>query len=128
MKAPGGSSSAAGPRTGRTSATRLESRRPPMATPTSPPAPSPAGAPPAPGSTRSLAVPSRPLRARVGVTLWSPDGIGDGVALPLLAVHDGPAYEAEAGLTAVAAGLVDSGRVCAHRIALLHPGRRDEWY
>jgi enterochelin esterase family protein len=73
-------------------------------------------------------VPSRPLRARVEVTLWSPDGVRDGVPLPLLAVHDGPAYEAEADLPALAAALIESGRVPAHRIALLHPGRRDEWY
>jgi enterochelin esterase-like enzyme len=71
---------------------------------------------------------SRPLRARVDVTLWSPDGIRDGVPLPLLAVHDGPAYDAEADLPALAAALIRSGRVPAHRIALLHPGRRDEWY
>ena len=71
---------------------------------------------------------SRPLRATVEVTLWSPDGVRDDAALPLLAVHDGPAYAAEAHLTEVAAALIDAGGVPAHRIALLHPGRRDEWY
>lgn len=77
---------------------------------------------------RPLTVPSRPLHASVEVTLWSPDGTPDGAALPLLAVHDGPEYERQAGLTALAAGLIEGGRVPPHRIALLHPGARDEWY
>jgi len=75
-----------------------------------------------------LEIDSRPLRARVAVTLWSPADVRDGAALPLLAVHDGPEYEAQADLTARAAAAIAAGRVPAHRIALLHPGRRDEWY
>jgi enterochelin esterase family protein len=62
------------------------------------------------------------------VTLWSPDGVRDGTPLPLLAVHDGPAYQEEASLTAVATELMETGRAPVLRIALLHPGRRDEWY
>jgi len=62
------------------------------------------------------------------VTLWSPDGVADGRPLPLLAVHDGPAYREEGNLTDRAAELIDAGRVPALRIALLHPGRREEWY
>jgi enterochelin esterase-like enzyme len=77
---------------------------------------------------RLLEIDSRPLRTRVGVTLWSPADVRDGAALPLLAVHDGPEYEAQAGLTARAGAAIAAGRVPAHRIALLHPGRRDEWY
>jgi len=68
------------------------------------------------------------LRATVAVTLWSPPGADDDAALPLLAVHDGPEYEAQADLTARAAAAIAAGRMPAHRIALLHPGRRDEWY
>jgi enterochelin esterase-like enzyme len=85
-------------------------------------------APAAPGSSRPLAIRSRPLRATVDVTLWSPDEVRDGVALPLLAVHDGPEYERQTGLTARAAELIRAGRVPPHRIALLDPGMRDEWY
>jgi len=122
-------------------------RPPPIASATSPPAPRPgsrasSGAPPtspgsapaapappsAGGSTRALAVRSRPLRATVQVALWSPDGVRDGVPLPLLAVHDGPEYERQTGLTARAAELIGTGRVPPHRIALLDPGHRDEWY
>jgi enterochelin esterase-like enzyme len=62
------------------------------------------------------------------VTLWSPDGADDGTPLPLLAVHDGPEYEAQASLTTLAAELIATGRTPALRVALLHPGRREEWY
>lgn len=62
------------------------------------------------------------------MTLWCPDGVRDGVALPLLAVHDGAEYDRQAGLTALAARLIETGRLRPHRIALLHPGVRDEWY
>jgi enterochelin esterase-like enzyme len=73
-------------------------------------------------------VPSRPLRATVVVDLWSPAGVADGTPLPLLAVHDGPEYEARSALTERAAAWIAEGRVPAHRIALLHPGPREEWY
>jgi enterochelin esterase family protein len=77
---------------------------------------------------RLLEVDSRPLRARVAVTLWSPGDVRDGAALPLLVVHDGPEYEAQAHLTARAAAAIAAGHAPPHRIALLDPGRRDEWY
>ena len=62
------------------------------------------------------------------MTLWSPAGVADGAPLPLLAVHDGPEYEKQTSLTAFAAELIRTGRVPPHRIALLHPGWREEWY
>jgi len=68
------------------------------------------------------------LRATVAVTLWSPPGADDDAALPLLAVHDGPEYVARTGLTALAGQAIAAGRAPAHRIALLHPGAREEWY
>jgi enterochelin esterase-like enzyme len=98
----------------------LELGPPPAAFATPPPAPR--------DSARQLAVRSRPLHATVAVTLWSPDGVRDGDALPLLVVHDGPEYERQTGLTARAAETIGTGRVPPHRIALLDPGRRDEWY
>ena len=73
-------------------------------------------------------MPSRPLRATVAIDLWSPPGAADGTPLPLLAVHDGPEYEAQAALTARAAAWIEEGSVPGHRIALLHPGPREEWY
>jgi enterochelin esterase-like enzyme len=96
--------------------------------PSGAPAPS-SSSPPAPaGDARALEVESRPLRARIGVTLWSPPGVADRTPLPLLAVHDGPEYEARTGLTAIAAALIEAGGAPAHRIALIEPGPRDEWY
>jgi enterochelin esterase-like enzyme len=91
------------------------------------PAPSSSSAPPA-GETRTLDVPSRPLRADVAVTLWSPAGVDDGTPLPLLAVHDGPEYEERTRLTEIVSALIAAGRIAPHRIALLAPGPRDEWY
>jgi enterochelin esterase-like enzyme len=91
------------------------------------PAPSSSSAPPA-GETRALEVPSRPLHAGLEVTLWSPAGVADGTPLPLLAVHDGPEYEERAGVTAIVARLAGAGRIAPHRVALIAPGARDEWY
>jgi enterochelin esterase-like enzyme len=62
------------------------------------------------------------------VTLWAPDGVADGTPLPLLAVHDGPEYEERAGLTAHLGRLIEAGTIAPHRVALLGPGPRDEWY
>ena len=62
------------------------------------------------------------------MTLWTPRGVPDGTALPLLAVHDGPEYDDRTHLTTFAARAIEDGRVPPHRIALLHPGPRDEWY
>ena len=92
-------------------------------------APAPSSSSPSPaGDVRALEVESRPLRARVKLTLWSPPGVADATSLPLLAVHDGPQYEARADLTAIASAMIEDGRAPAHRIALLEPGPRDEWY
>ena len=43
-------------------------------------------------------------------------------------MHDGPEYEKQAALTARAATWIERGAAPAHRIALLHPGPREEWY
>ena len=91
------------------------------------PAPRSSSARPA-GETRTLEVASRPLHGRVELTLWTPAGVADGAPLPLLAVHDGPEYEERTSLTAHVAGLIDAGRIAPHRVALLRPGARDEWY
>ena len=48
--------------------------------------------------------------------------------LPLLVANDGPEYADLAGLTAYAAAMIEAGRLPPHRIALLRPTHRDEWY
>jgi enterochelin esterase family protein len=48
--------------------------------------------------------------------------------LPLLIVHDGPEYDERAKLARYARTLMARGAVAPFRVALLPPGRRDEWY
>ena len=85
-------------------------------------------APVGPGSTTELLVPSRYLRAEVGVTLWAPEDAGPTEQLPLLVAHDGPEYDQLSALTTYAAAMIAAGRLPRHRVALLGPGDRDEWY
>jgi enterochelin esterase-like enzyme len=75
-------------------------------------------------ATTALRVRATPLRADVAVRVWSP---GQG-ALPLLVVHDGPAYERHARLTRWARSKISEGELPPFRIALLDPGEREEWY
>jgi enterochelin esterase-like enzyme len=75
---------------------------------------------PATVGTLSVRVLGRPLE--IGV--WSP---GDG-QLPLLVAHDGPEYDALAGLTRYAAAMIERGALPPFRVALLPPGDRNEWY
>jgi enterochelin esterase-like enzyme len=85
-------------------------------------------APVLPGGSTELVVPSRYLRAEVGVRLWAPADAGPTEQLPLLVAHDGPEYAALSGLTTYASAMIAAGRLPRHRVALLAPGDRDEWY
>jgi enterochelin esterase family protein len=85
-------------------------------------------APVLPGTETGLAVPSRYLRAEVDVRVWAPADAGPAEPLPLLVAHDGPEYAALSGLTTYVAALTAAGRLPRHRLALLGPGDRDEWY
>jgi enterochelin esterase-like enzyme len=84
--------------------------------------------PTADSRTIELAVPSRYLRAELPVRLWAPADARPGEPLPLLVAHDGPEYDTLSGLTAYAGAMVAAGRLPRHRVALLTPGKRDEWY
>ncbi|MFP5346705.1 MAG: alpha/beta hydrolase [Actinomycetes bacterium] len=79
------------------------------------------------GRRQSLRVPGETQEA-VPVTVWSPRDAGRSAPLPLLVVHDGPEYDRLADVTRYSAAMVAAGRVPAHRVALLHPVHRDEWY
>lgn len=71
------------------------------------------------------------LDTRVGpidLQVWSPHGLGSDTPAPLLLAHDGPEFDALAGLTHAVGAAIGSGRLPAHRIALLAPGPRDERY
>jgi enterochelin esterase-like enzyme len=80
------------------------------------------------GRTTELAVPSRYLRTEVPVRLWAPADAAPAEPLPLLVAHDGPEYDALSGLTRYSAAMVAAGRLPRHRVVLLAPGDRDEWY
>ena len=75
-----------------------------------------------------LAIASSALGADVVVRIWSPEDAGDGEAMPLLVAHDGPELDRRAGLTRFAAAQIEAGRLPRHRVALLDPGERDQWY
>jgi enterochelin esterase-like enzyme len=77
-----------------------------------------------PGTVTELAPRGRGLRANVRVRVWSPGGDG----LPVLVAHDGPEYEQLSRLTRYSAAMIAAGAVPPHRVALLAPGHRDEWY
>ena len=85
-------------------------------------------APVLPGGVTELPVPSRYLRAEVEVRLWAPADAGPTEQLPLLVAHDGPEYDALSALTTYASAMTAAGRLPRHRVALLGPGDRDEWY
>lgn len=85
-------------------------------------------APAKPGVTHAFELPVRALDAAVPVRTWTPEGVPDAERLPLLLVHDGPEYDALAGLTRyLSAGIAD-GWLPPLRAALLGPGPRDGWY
>jgi enterochelin esterase family protein len=80
------------------------------------------------GTSVELTVPSRLLRAEVPVRLWAPADAEPTEPLPLLLAHDGPEYDALSRLTGFSAAMVAAARLPRHRVALLGPGDRDEWY
>jgi enterochelin esterase-like enzyme len=81
-----------------------------------------------PGTTDSLTVASSALGADLDIAVWRPDDAHDGEPLPLLVAHDGPELDQLARLTDYAAAHVASRALPRHRVALLAPGDRDQWY
>lgn len=81
-----------------------------------------------PGQTQELVTPGRGLGAEVRVSVWSPEDADPAEPLPLLAAHDGPEYDRLARLTHFAAAAIAAGELPRHRVALLAPGDRNEWY
>jgi len=84
---------------------------------------------PAPeGRYQDVPVHARALDDTVGVRLWTPAGVADDDAVPLLVVHDGPELDALGRITTWAAAGIEAGRLPRVRLALLAPGPRDERY
>ncbi|TAL22988.1 MAG: esterase [Frankiales bacterium] len=80
------------------------------------------------GRRRETAVSSRGLAHDVPCVLWSAAGLGDADEAPLLVVHDGPEYDALAGLTHFLDAMVEARRLPPMRAALLSPVDRNETY
>ncbi len=80
------------------------------------------------GACTELAVRGRGLGADVPVRIWSPADADPAEPLPLLVAHDGPEYERLSALTHFAAVAIGARELPRHRLALLGPGERDEWY
>jgi enterochelin esterase-like enzyme len=74
------------------------------------------------GVSQELSIRARGLGASMPVQLWS---AGEG---PLLVAHDGPEYDRLAALTRYCGAMIAAGELPPHRVALLAPGPRDEWY
>jgi enterochelin esterase family protein len=83
-------------------------------------------APAVDGQLISITVGSRGMS--VDVDLWSPADADPREPLPLLLSHDGPEFEKLGSLTQFAASRIAAGELPRHRVALLAPGDRNEWY
>ena len=86
-----------------------------------------------PGTATVFEVPAPALdcpgqNCTIAVRIWSPAGSPDDEPLPLLVVHDGPEYDALAGLTRYLGAGVAGGWLPKLRAALLSPGQRNNWY
>ena len=85
-------------------------------------------APAVEGAYFEFAIRGRGLGAAVHGWLWGPVDSPPEQPLPLLVAHDGPEYDKLAGLTRYAAAQIAAGTLPPHRVALLDPGMRNEWY
>jgi enterochelin esterase-like enzyme len=84
---------------------------------------------PAPaGHRRTVTIPTRSLGEDLDVRLWSPAGLPAVRPAPLLVVHDGPEYDALAGLTTYLSAWTAAGTLPPVRAALLPPGPRNDRY
>jgi enterochelin esterase family protein len=81
-----------------------------------------------PGERRELAIRSRPLRARLPITLWSAPSLEPDEPAPLLIAHDGPEYDKLSSLTGFLHRMVEQGHIPPHRAALVPPAQRDLAY
>ncbi|WP_028065702.1 alpha/beta hydrolase [Solirubrobacter soli] len=81
-----------------------------------------------PGHFDELVIRGRGLGSLVGIRVWSPDDVEPGTPLRLLLANDGPEYDALSSLTHFSAVKIAAEELPPHRVALLAPGDRNEWY
>jgi enterochelin esterase-like enzyme len=79
------------------------------------------------GRFDELTVRGRGLGESIAIRVWSPADAGER-PLRLLLAHDGPEYDRLASLTRFTAAKIAAGELPPHRVALLAPGDRDQWY
>jgi enterochelin esterase-like enzyme len=84
-------------------------------------------APTVEGAYADFAVRGYGLGAFVHGRVWAPTEDWN-EPLPLLVAHDGPEYDKLAQLTRYSAAQIAAGILPPHRVALLDPGERNEWY
>jgi enterochelin esterase family protein len=80
------------------------------------------------GRYDDLTVRGRGLGAEVAIRVWSPADAQPGHPLRMLLANDGPEYDALSALTRFSAAKIAGGELPAHRVALLAPGDRNQWY
>jgi enterochelin esterase family protein len=80
------------------------------------------------GRFEEASIRGRGLGAAVAMRVWSPAEVEPGTPLRLLLANDGPEYDALSSLTQFCAVMIAEGRLPPHRVALLAPGERNQWY
>jgi enterochelin esterase-like enzyme len=80
------------------------------------------------GHVDGLTVASSALGAELEVAIWRPEDRSDDEPLDLLVAHDGPELDQLARLTDYCASHIAAGVLPPHRVALVAPGDRDQWY
>ena len=80
------------------------------------------------GRVDDVAIRGRGLGANVAIRVWGPADAEPGHPLRLLLANDGPEYDALSQLTRFSAAKIAAGELPPHRVALLAPGDRDQWY
>jgi enterochelin esterase-like enzyme len=81
-----------------------------------------------PGAQEGVTVACSALGADLDIAIWRPDDARDHERLPLLVAHDGPELDQLARLTDYAAAQIAGGALARHRVAMLAPSDRDQWY
>jgi enterochelin esterase family protein len=81
-----------------------------------------------PGQIEELVIRGRGLSSLVGMRVWSPADVSPGTPLRLLLANDGPEYDAMSSLTRFSAAKIAAGELPPHRVALIAPGDRNQWY
>jgi enterochelin esterase-like enzyme len=74
------------------------------------------------GHVHERSIRARGLGADMHVRIW------DGGGAPLLVAHDGPELDRLASVTRYCGAMIAAGELPPHRVALLEPANRDEWY